>query len=206
MRFTNPIDQIFGKKSKIKILRFFVLYKKEVTIRELSREIAITPPNVSKVLKELEKEGVIVSKKAGRSILHSLNRNHYLVKNIILPVFIKENQFKKTLAEILKTKLNFPIESIILFGSVARGEEKPKSDIDLLFIISNKSNSADLEDKVLNLNNQIVKNFGNSISPLIIKTSEFKKKIVKNNKLIKSILKEGEVLQGKMISEILCQK
>jgi len=44
MRFAGLLNQIFGKKSKVKILRLLSLYKKEATIREISREISITPP------------------------------------------------------------------------------------------------------------------------------------------------------------------
>jgi len=76
MRFTDFLDQIFGQKSKIKILRFLYLYKKESTIREVSKETGVTPPNASRILKELEVEGVVIAKKAGRSILHSLNSKH----------------------------------------------------------------------------------------------------------------------------------
>ena len=206
MRFAGSLNQIFGKKSKVKILRLLSLYKKEATIREISREINITPPNVSRILKELEKEGVITSKKVGRSILHSLNSRHYLVKHIILPAFKKEKEAKENLAKFLKRKLNSEIESIILFGSIAKQKEKPDSDIDLLFIVSDESNPKTLEEKISTLNPKITEYFGNSISPLIMKVSEFKLRLKKNDKLLKSILKEGEVLQGKSISEILCQK
>jgi len=206
MRFREPLNQIFGKKSKVKILRFLTLYKKEATIREMSREVGITPPNVSRILKELEKEGVIISKKAGRSILHSLNLRHYLVKNIIFPVFKKEQKSKEDLANFLKTKLNFPIELIVLYGSIAKEKETPSSDIDLLFIISNRTRPQNLEERINALSHQITEYFGNSISPLIMKVSEFKERLKRNDKLLKSILKEGEVFHGKSISEILCQK
>ncbi|MBU4299204.1 nucleotidyltransferase domain-containing protein [Patescibacteria group bacterium] len=206
MRFNNPLNQIFNKKSKIKILRLLSLFKKESSVREISREVGVAPPNVSNALRELEKEGVLFSKKVGRSIIYSLDLNHYLVKNVILPAFNKEKETKKILVNILKAKLNFPVELIILFGSMARRKEKPDSDIDLLFIISDKSQPRKLEERVSVVNNQIIGYFGNSISPLILRTSEFKSRFEKNDKLIKSISKEGEVLEGKLISEVLCQK
>lgn len=206
MRFIKPLNQIFDKKSKVKVLRFLTLYKKEATIREISREVNITTPNVSRILKELENDGVIISKRAGRSILHFLNRKHYLVKNIILPIFRKEKEAKKDLSEFLKAKLNFQTESMILFGSIARQEETPISDIDLLLIIKDQSDPQELEEKFLALNSKVAECFGNSISPLIMRVSEFKTKFKENDKLLKVILKEGEVLRGKSISEILCQK
>ncbi len=206
MRFREPLNQIFGQKSKVKILRLLALYRKESTIREISREIGITPPNVSRILKELEKEGVISSKRVGRSILHFLNLSHYLVKKIILPVFKNERKLKEDLIKFLIAKLNFQIESIVLFGSLVKQKELPYSDIDLLFVIPNQSNPRDLEGKISSLNHRIVEHFGNSVSPLIVRISEFQDRFKKNDKLIKSIAKEGEVLKGKLIGELLCQR
>ena len=62
MRFINPLDRILGQKSKIKILRFLTNYNSEVSIRELANEIKITPPNASRILKELETENAVTSK------------------------------------------------------------------------------------------------------------------------------------------------
>jgi len=199
MRFTDFLDQIFGQKSKIKILRFLYLYKKESTIREVSKETGVTPPNASRILKELEVEGVVIAKKAGRSILH-------LIRNIILPVFEKEQKVKVNLAKLFKLKLNFPVKSIILFGSIARKNEKPNSDIDLLFVIPNRGDPEKLREKISALNPLFISYFGNSIAPLIMKQSKFLSELKKGNKLLKSILKDGEVLVGQLISELLCQK
>ncbi len=204
MRFKEPLNQILGKKSKLKILRFLSLYKKEATIREISRGVKVTPPNVSIILKELESEEIVLSKKVGRSILHSLNSKHYLVKNIILPLFCKEKKITEDLVKFLKSKINFPIESIILFGSTAQGKESPSSDIDLLFIVPDKSNVGNLEEKIALVNNRTIEYFGNSISPLIMKKSEVRTKFKRGNKLLKSIFKNGKLLYGKLISEILC--
>ena len=206
MRFIKPLDKILGQKSKIKILRLLSLYKKEPTIREVSRETGITPPNASRILKELKAEGVVTAKKAGRSILYSLNSKHYLVKNVILPIFKKEQRARMDLVRLLKSKLDFPVESIILFGSVARGGEKPGSDLDLLFIIPDKANPKELEEKIYSLSPQLISYFGNSISPLIMKRSEFLLKFKKGERLLRTILKDGEVLAGQLIGEILCQK
>ena len=78
MRFYKVLDNLLGQKSKIKVLRFFCNYEKELSIRELSREINQVPANVSFVLKDLEKEGVLHSKKIGKSLVFSLNKGSFL--------------------------------------------------------------------------------------------------------------------------------
>jgi len=110
------------------------------------------------------------------------------------------------LVRLLKSKLDFPVESIILFGSVARGGEKPGSDLDLLFIIPDKANPKELEEKIYSLSPQLISYFGNSISPLIMKRSEFLLRFKNGERLLRTILKDGEVLAGQLIGEILCQK
>ena len=203
MRFNQILNYVFGQKSKLKILRFLSLYKKEGNVREISKEVGVTVPNTSRILKELEYEGVLTSKKIGRSILYSLNLKCYLVKEIISPLFKKEKETRGVLIMRLKKKLSFPIESIILFGSIEKGEEKPKSDVDLLFIVSDKVMPSKLEERILAVNNQIISEFGNSISPIIIKKSEFLKRLKKGDRLMSNILREGKVVEGKAISDIL---
>lgn len=51
--------------------------------------------------------------------------------------FPADQQVRKALAEAKRELLElFPVERIILFGSAARGELEPESDIDLLIVTS----------------------------------------------------------------------
>lgn len=203
MRFKNPLDKILGQKSKIKILRFLVSYQKDVSIRELSREIKLVPANVSAVLKELENEGLLTNKKFGKSLVFSLKKDSFLTERIIAPLFIMEKEIKAELAKKIIKNIKFRYESMILFGSIAKGGERPQSDIDILFIIANKADVNEIEKQVLAINPAISKYFGNSLSPIVIRKKDFIGKIKKRDKLTASIIKDGEVLSGKIISELL---
>jgi len=203
MKFIQSLNAILGQNSKVKILRFLANYKQEASIRELAREIKITPPNVSRILKELEREGVLSSKKFGNSIVFSLNKGNFLGKKIIAPLFKEEAEAKKELSRKIVGNVKFPYESIILFGSIARGEENSKSDIDVAFIIKDAGNTERIEKKILGINPVLSAYFGNSISPFVIKKSDFVKRLKKNEPLVSSIAKEGEVLAGKLIDEFI---
>lgn len=202
MRFTNTLDNILGQKSKVKALRYLINYKKQVSIRELAREITIAPANLSIILKALEKEGVLTSKKFGKSLVFSLNYNHYLTIDIIIPLFKKEKEAINELKKIILKAINFPFKSIILFGSIKRGEEKPQSDIDLAFIVKDKDVKK-INAKVLEINQEVNRIFGNSISPVVIGEKEFIQKAKIKNNFINSLSVEGKVLAGKLISELL---
>ncbi|MDP2737069.1 MAG: nucleotidyltransferase domain-containing protein [bacterium] len=203
MRFKNPLDKILSSKAKIKALRYLVNYGKGISAREFSREIGIAPPNILKTLRELENENIAVSERFGRSIVYTLNKNHFLVDKIIFPLFKNEAGAKNELGKKIMKYIKFPFESIILFGSIARGEEEPKSDIDIAFIIKDAADENQIEREALDINPILSEYFGNSISPIVIKKSDFVKKLKKGDHLFSSIAKEGEVIGGKLINDLL---
>lgn len=203
MRFKHPLDTILGQRSKIRILRLISFEQGQLTVREIARRINLTVPNVSRALKELEIEGIVISQQTGKSTPYSLNKKHYLANNVILPMFKKEMNSKKELVKFLKRKLSQPIESFILFGSLARKQEEAISDIDMLFVIADKFDKKLIEKEILAQNADIIYCFGNSISPIVMTISEFLSKTKKKDPLLSEILKEGEVLDGKIISQLL---
>ena len=203
MKYKSYLDDILGQKSKIKALRYMVTRQDGISIRELSREISITQPNLSVVLKELEEAGVLKSKKIGTSLVFKLNQGHFLIDDVLFPLFQKENKSIKILTEFLLKKIKFDFVSLILFGSIARGEGGYKSDIDLVIVIDDKASAKKTESAILEINPDIIKKFGNAISPVILEKKNFQKKYRTKDKLIRNIAKDGRVLSGKLISEII---
>jgi len=206
MKYKNFLDDILGQKSKLKALRYIVNYKSEISIRELSRAIKLTAPNVSIILKELDDAGVLTSRKFGTSIVFALNKGHFLVDDIIIPLFMKEKEAKAELGKAIVKNITFSFESMILFGSIAGNTAHSKSDIDLAVIINDKDSTDEVEDKILDINPLVTMKFGNSLSPYVIKKSEFLKRKRKHDKLITSIIKDGMVIAGKSISELIISK
>lgn len=203
MRYKFVLDSIFSQKSKIKALRCLVNCGREISIREVAREIKASHPNVSAILTELKSEGIVRSSRVGRSVIYSLNDGHYLVEEIIKPVFVAERMAKKRMFARIKDSINFNFESIILFGSILRGEEKPTSDIDLAVIVKNSENTDEIEQKINALNPIMTKEFGNVLSPIVFKKNDFVKKIKNNNPLVRDIVKNGEIVAGKLINELI---
>lgn len=203
MKFVKYLDDILGQKSKVSALRYLINMQDEVSIRELSRHIKITQPNLSIVLKDLERMGVLVSKKFGTSLVFKLNRGHYLVDNVLIPLFKSESRALNEMSGFIVKKIKFEYISIILFGSMAHKSEHFKSDIDIIIIINDKHDKEKTEMMVLDINPEVIKKFGNSLSPIVMTKSEFVTKYKNNEALVRNISKEGKILAGKLISEIL---
>ncbi|ASJ14644.1 nucleotidyltransferase domain-containing protein [Thermococcus radiotolerans] len=77
------------------------------------------------------------------------------------------------------------IENIVLFGSYARGDYDEESDIDVLIV-------GDVDfDELMNIVTDILLEYGELISPVVIKPGEFKRR---EDSFIKTVLREGKVL------------
>ena len=97
---------------------------------------------------------------------------------------------RKQIAEEFSKSLDYPeIKEIILFGSVARGEDTEDSDIDLL-IISDKKRET--KDKLMKKVSNALFEFGIYISVKVISKEEYKN--LENTYFISNIKREGVVL------------
>lgn len=113
-------------------------YEASLHLREIARQTHIDVKAVQLQLKKLEKLNVVKSIQKGRNKNYSLNLNNYLTKYYMILAetyatitYLNKNfEIKKLISEI-----NDKIEdSALLFGSFAKGEMTPESDIDLLII------------------------------------------------------------------------
>lgn len=113
----------------------------EFHIREISRILKISPPAVSKAVKKLEKEGMLITNK---KFLFEIKANP---ENPNFRNLKRVNNLKQVyetgLFECLDNK--FALDTIILFGSYSRGEDTERSDIDIA-IIGSKEKPADLKN------------------------------------------------------------
>ncbi|MGI0056252.1 MAG: nucleotidyltransferase domain-containing protein [Nitrosarchaeum sp.] len=201
MKLHNYLEQVLGNKIAISILRTLVKYKGKIyTIRRLAEDAGASHPEVSKTLGELEKFGVVQIQPVGRAHQISLNEKSYVLGKIIVPILKAE---EKTLAEVISILKNHlgtkKIISAVIFGSVAKSEERDDSDIDVL-IISN-----DLDHAISVISNaalEISLKFQSNVSHIIFSELQFRSK-KKNNALIQSILVNHIVICGKELTSIL---
>jgi predicted nucleotidyltransferase len=119
-------------------------YDASFHVRAVARETNIDVKAIQLQLKMLEKINVVSSTQKGRNKEYSLNLDNYLTKYYMI--------LAETFASITYLSKNFEIkklfseigdkigDSVMLFGSFAKGEMTPKSDIDLLVIGDKKSN------------------------------------------------------------------
>lgn len=85
-----------------------------------------------RVLERLVLHGLVLAEPAGAATLYRLNRDHLLCEPLLAVI-----QARRRLLELLRAELGgwaIPCLHASVFGSVARGDATPSSDIDLLLV------------------------------------------------------------------------
>lgn len=108
-----------------------------------------------------------------------------------LPLGEAERRFLCDIAETLQRALN--AEAVILFGSMARGEATPESDIDLLIlapVLGNFYQRMAAARRALRPLRQ-----GRAITPIVLSPEEFERLVRERNAFIESVLREGVLVR-----------
>lgn len=87
---------------------------------------------VQKALDRLADTGLVRQTRAGRALLHRLNRDHVLAPAVIEIVGLADS-IPDRIAEAVRAQVP-RVSKALLFGSVARREARTESDVDLLVI------------------------------------------------------------------------
>lgn len=200
MALHDYVAEVFGSKASVGVLRALVRYRGKVfTVRELAKAADLSHPQASKVLKGLERRGVVRLQPVGRAYQVTLNDESYVLKSVIEPVFLAE---RETLDSLISTIRPFfedeRIDAAALFGSAARGLEKESSDVDLLII----TNDRDLaNERAAAATVASLSAFGHALSPLILDRKRFAKD--SGGELERSILAHYTLVCGRDLKEVI---
>ena len=102
---------------------------RRISVREYSRLLKVSPPTASKILFDLNKEGLLLVEKDRNYIFYcACKENRIFIDLSRIYWRLKLNKF----VEFLTKNLTNP--TIILFGSLSKAETKNDSDIDICVI------------------------------------------------------------------------
>src|SRR3989338_9491171 len=134
---------------KMDLIKYFLNEpEKEFHVRELAKLVKKSPTTVSKYLKQLEKENILLSEERLNHLFFKANTEHDSFKDKKL--FYNLQRIRQSgLIEYICQMYN--PEAIILFGSFAKAENIGRSDIDLLVITpAKKEVNIEKYEKTLN--------------------------------------------------------
>lgn len=168
------IEKLFTSKTRTRILKILLFNPgKEFHLRELSREIGITPIYVKKELVNLEELNLVLSSKRGNLNLFQINKNSPLFSEL-KSIFLKT----EFLNEIIKKSIKrLKIDFAFIYGSFAKGVESKESDIDL-FVVGRLD-----EDELVKVVQRIEKKIGREVNYILWNKDLFLKRARKHHLL-----------------------
>lgn len=201
MLFHHITYKLFNNSIYLRIVSLLIKEPKGASGRTLAKLADVSVYKMHHALKFLCEQGVIHYFQMGRTHVYSLHKEHVLVQKIFMPsILFQKEVFSQLGDDIVKMMVPKPL-SVILYGSVAIGEERPDSDLDLLLVYKDTQK---LDFKGNNgFFSKITTKYGN---PPMVKTchiSDLIKEDEHNISFIKKILKQGIVLFGLSIRELL---
>lgn len=175
------------KYALFKVLSKIIKKPKEFSVRGLAKEANVGLGTSKTCLDYLLSKKILLRKIIGNTYQFSVNKNSILAKYIKILLSLNEIEEVGIVEELIK-KYPF-ILSVILYGSVARGEDIETSDIDILIITRKKFKLTHLnsEDKIKR-----------EITFLIYDLNEWREKSKKDKVFYDRIILDGIALYGEI--------
>jgi predicted nucleotidyltransferase len=176
-------------KNTKKIILYLLRNLELVNINQISKLLDISVGSSFKILKELEKNNIVISSDLGNAKFYQINLNNKETIKWCEILLSEERRNLKGYSKIYAEEIQKfeQAELIILFGSVLNN--KDFNDVDVLFI-TNKPK--EVTKFCLNLSKVRTK----PVVPLILKKEDFIKEIKNKKEVALNILKTGVILRG----------
>ncbi|MBI4015601.1 MAG: nucleotidyltransferase domain-containing protein [Candidatus Aenigmarchaeota archaeon] len=192
------LEYILDSKEKVRILRLLVNSPSHIFHEtEIVRMLKLPQATINRKLRSLAEQNIISRYKKGRTTVYRLNDENYIVRDMLKPLIKAEKNTPLERSNYLCGKLIGHIIGIV-FGSAARNEMKPTSDVDLA-IITDKTRET--ERIAFKINQEIFDRDGMIISLHIFNYKDFRKRYRSGDLLIREIA-NGKVVYGD-IEEVL---
>ncbi|HAL29584.1 MAG TPA: hypothetical protein DCP20_02565 [Coriobacteriia bacterium] len=196
MRPTYTIEDLLGSRSRIAVLR--VLHGVEVPLNtsQIAVRAKLSHVAAASVLSDFVSMGVVFSSPAGRATVHWLNRESVYVENMLQPLFQAERNVPDDLVDDLAWVFQDEAISVVLFGSYARGDQAPGSDVDVALVAEGPDEKSTLESAIADHASEFRNRFGAPLSALTYTRREAAALWDTSPNLAESLCRDGLVVSG----------
>jgi len=176
--------------------------------RELAKLSKVSLGTVSSEFSKLVKEGLVEQKTEGQEKYYKLDLKNSRTRKLceLFETDKRERLYNENrrLAWVLEdftkkvSDLAPEVQSVILFGSVARGRATPRSDIDVLILAPNTEEERfrKLMDSVDRLADEVSGRHPAKLVPVVMMIGDFEKSIKDKKRFAIDALKDGIILFG----------
>jgi predicted nucleotidyltransferase/DNA-binding HxlR family transcriptional regulator len=180
----NRLAEILSSRARAEIFRLlFSGTEEELHVREIERRSGLNDSTLRQELRKLVRLDLVQSRRDSNRVYYRAKTENPLypeIRNLVL----KTSGLSDVLKSALKDKR---VRVAFVFGSLARGEEKAGSDVDLMVI-----GQLGLRD-LSRLLSGIEEKIGREVNPHVLREEEFRKRIRAKEHFASSVMEAPKI-------------
>ncbi|MBN1824640.1 MAG: nucleotidyltransferase domain-containing protein [Candidatus Eisenbacteria bacterium] len=178
------LGELVGSKIRAEVFRLlFAGPETEIHVREIERRTGFNDRAIREELRKLARLDLLIARRDGNRLYYSANRSHPLFPEI-RSLALKTAGLADHLREALSGE---EIRVAFVFGSVAKGEEKGGSDVDLLVV-----GKAGLR-KIAGALRGATEAIGREVNPVVMTPEEFRRRRKEKDHFLAGVLRGPKV-------------
>ena len=180
----NALSEILSSRARAEIFRLlFSGTGSELHIREIQRRSGLSDGTIRQELRKLVRLDLVYGRRDSNRVYYRANAESPLFPEI-RGLVIKTVGLVDVLREVLRDER---IRIAFVFGSIARGEEKTHSDVDLMVIGSIRLRP------LSGLLSGISERIGREINPHVLSEAEFKKRMHERAHFLMQVMESPKI-------------
>jgi DNA-binding transcriptional ArsR family regulator len=186
MRNRSPLDALLPKTRQGILAATFVQPAKSWYVSELARRLGVPSSSLQRELQDLTGAGILKSHRQGRMVYYQANADSPLFPDL-RGLLLKTAGLVDILADAMKP-LRTKIPLAFVYGSIASGQERSDSDIDLMVV--GDISPVDLAVPLRSAREML----GREINPTVYSSAEFAKKRMAKDHFLTEVLTKPRLL------------
>ena len=163
----NTLSELLSSKTRAEVLSLlFGLNRLELHVREIARRSGCSEASVRQEMVKLTRLSLVIPRRDGNRLYYRADESHPLFP-VIHELVLKTSGLVGILYEVMCDQ---PVDLAFVFGSVARGDETARSDVDLMVI--GDTGLRELSNLLAGLTDTI----GREINPHVMTKSEYRRR------------------------------
>lgn len=199
----DPLNHVLGTRSKVRLLRALAPLNRPVSGREAARLAGVSRQAI-RTLDELAAAGVVDRQETAGQHLYTFSQRNRLAA-AVEELFAAERQRTADLFEGLATIIQAAgnVAGAAVFGSAARGEAGPESDLDVLVLADGAEAEGAIYSALVDAAPELERDFGVRLSPVVITIAQARRQQSDGDAFLAEVLRDSRRICGQPLEEVL---